>query len=594
MKHHCFFRSRSIHTNIAISFSLLILCTTMVLSYTSYRLSSAAVMGNSVAYTSQLIEQVKLNIENYISNMESIAALVLTSSDLEKYVKGSSSGQEGEAKDRQSASQYLRSVVQSRTDISSIVYASSEGLTVSDRLDAVLKPLSELVAQEWYQQAMNHTGVAVSSSHVQHLFQDEYRWVVSISRKLSDTFSEMEADRQGVLLVDLNYSVINNLCKQIELGKRGYVFIVDPAGSLVYHPQQQLVYSQLKFEQLDTVLGIKSGSVTVNTGDEQKLYTVDTTSFGWKIVGVTYPDDLVANKQQMQGTAALWGAVSLIFAMAISVFLSYALTKPLKNLEINMKKAERGEFDIRVEIESTNEIGKLARTFNLMIMKIKELMSQIVMEQEMKRVSELKALQAQIKPHFLYNTLDSIIWMAETGKMEEVVEMTSSLSKLLRSTIGEGEELIPIARELEHIRHYLMIQNMRYRHKFTYSIEVHEDILECSILKLVLQPLVENAIYHGIKHNPEQGHILIRGKREQNDITIQIIDNGVGMDAEQMSKLLLQKADYKIGSGVGVANVNHRIQLYFGDHYGLSFASETEEGTTVTLRIPALYEEESL
>jgi two-component system, sensor histidine kinase YesM len=450
-----------------------------------------------------------------------------------------------------------------------------------------------LVAQEWYQQALNQTGVAVSSSHVQHLFQDEYRWVVSISRKLSDTFSEMEADRQGVLLVDLNYSVINNLCKQIELGKRGYVFIVDPSGSLVYHPQQQLIYSQLKFEQLETVLGIKSGSVTVNTGNEQKLYTVNTTSFGWKIVGVTYPDDLVANKQQMQGTAALWGAVSLIFAMAISVLLSYALTKPLKNLEINMKKAERGEFDIRVEIESTNEIGKLARTFNLMIMKIKELMSQIVVEQEMKRVSELKALQAQIKPHFLYNTLDSIIWMAETGKMEEVVEMTSSLSKLLRSTIGEGEELIPIARELEHIRHYLTIQNMRYRNKFTYSIEVHEDILECSILKLVLQPLVENAIYHGIKHNPEQGHILIRCKIEQNDITIQVIDNGVGMNPEQMSKLLLQKADYRIGSGVGVANVNHRIQLYFGDHYGLSFASEMEEGTTVTLRIPALYEEES-
>lgn len=480
-------------------------------------------MGNSVAYTSQLIEQVKLNIENYISNMESIAALVLTSSDLERYVKGSSSGQEGKVKDKQLASQYLRSVVQSRTDISSIVYASSEGITVSDRLDAVLKPLPELIAQEWYQQALNQTEVAVSSSHVQHLFQDEYRWVVSISRKLSDTFSEMEADRQGVLLVDLNYSVINNLCKQIELGKRGYVFIVDPSGSLVYHPQQQLIYSQLKFEQLETVLGIKSGSVTVNTGNEQKLYTVDTTSFGWKIVGVTYPDDLVANKQQMQGTAALWGAVSLIFAMAISVLLSYALTKPLKNLEINMKKAERGEFDIRVEIESTNEIGKLARTFNLMIMKIKELMSQIVMEQEMKRVSELKALQAQIKPHFLYNTLDSIIWMAETGKMEEVVEMTSSLSKLLRSTIGEGEELIPIARELEHIRHYLTIQNMRYRHKFTYSIEVDEDILECSILKLVLQPLVENAIYHGIKHNPEQGHILIRGKKSKTILPFRLL-----------------------------------------------------------------------
>ncbi|MEK4452251.1 cache domain-containing sensor histidine kinase [Paenibacillus sp. FSL L8-0506] len=593
MRSQRFFRSRSIHTNIAVSFSLLILCTTIVLSYTSYRLSSAAVKGNSVAYTSQLIEQVKLNIENYIGNMESIAALVLTSSDLEKYIKGSKLDEEEALKNKLLASHYLRSVVQSRSDISSILYAGSDGMTVSDRQHAILKPLPELIAQDWYQKAMNQLDVAVSSSHVQHIFQDEYRWVVSISRKLTNANAMTEADQQGVLLVDLNYSVINNLCKQIELGKRGYVFIVDPAGSLVYHPQQQLIYSQLKFEQLETVLGIKNGSVTVNTGNDQKLYTVDTTSFGWKIVGVTYPDDLVANKQRMQGTAALWGAISLIFAMAISIFLSYALTKPLKNLELNMKKAERGEFDIRVEIESTNEIGKLARTFNLMIMKIKELMGQIVLEQEMKRVSELKALQAQIKPHFLYNTLDSIIWMAETGKMEEVVEMTSSLSKLLRSTIGEGEELIPLAKELEHIRHYLTIQNMRYRNKFTYSIEVQEDILTCSILKMVLQPLVENAIYHGIKHNPEQGHILIRARQEQNDIIVQIIDDGIGMDEEQMGKVLLQKSDFKTGSGVGVANVNHRVQLYFGVKYGLSFASEMEEGTTATLRIPVIYEEES-
>ncbi|UJF36450.1 sensor histidine kinase [Paenibacillus hexagrammi] len=264
-------------------------------------------------------------------------------------------------------------------------------------------------------------------------------------------------------------------------------------------------------------------------------------------------------------------------------------------MESHIKLVEKGNFDLRVDIENTNEIGKLARSFNLMIYKIKELMQQIVYEQENKRMSELKALQAQIKPHFLYNTLDSIIWMAETGKLNEVVSMTSALAKLLRSSISKGGELVTIAVELEQIRHYLTIQQIRYRNKFTYSIDVPEELYQAKILKLVLQPLVENAIYHGMKHKAELGHIRITGQRKHNTIELAVVDDGVGMTEEKARTILSERKPVPDGftsSGVGVQNVHERIELYFGVGYGLSFESELDEGTTVTILVPYLTEEE--
>lgn len=587
-----FLQFQSIHTQIALAFSVLILCTTAILSFTAYRLSADAVTGNSLEYTTELVKQVHTNIETYVRNMESISSLSLSNGDLKRYaslVRQDSA--EGEILGRQ-VSEYFRSVVTSRKDIASMLFVSNQGGMVSERIWDHLKQDKEIKEQNWYQRAQQLNGqAAISSSHVQHLFTGEYRWVVSISRQMPAS----EGFGGGVLLVDLNYNVIDNLCKQIQLGKRGYVFIVDPSGDLVYHPQQQIMNTQLKSERIEEILQANDGTLMFDTGNEKKIYTVLSTRFGWKIVGVIYPEELARNKHAMQWSAAFWGSLCLAVALTISFIFSFTLTRPLKALESHMKLVEKGNFELRVDIENTNEIGKLARSFNLMIGKIRELMQQIVHEQEKKRISELKALQAQIKPHFLYNTLDSIIWMAETGKMSEVVSMTSALAKLLRSSISKGEELVPIAIELEQIRNYLTIQQIRYRRKFTYSIDVPEELHKAKILKLVLQPLVENAIYHGMKHKAEPGHIRITGQRKQGVIELAVTDDGVGMPPEKALTILTEPRPASEGptsSGVGVHNVNHRIELYFGPGYGLHFESELEEGTTVTIRIPELVEKE--
>lgn len=579
------FRFKSIHTSIAIAFSCLILAMTVLLTYNSYRLSEEAVTVNAKTYTEQLIDQVNTNILTYLDNMVSISSLVMSNSDLEKAAMLSQpSSAEGEDLEA-GISRFFRSVVRSREDIATILFVGANGKAISDRTQAEFKQTEDLTGQDWYLRAAEAQGkVVISSSHVQHIYLQEYRWVISISRQLGKPGDP----GSGVLMVDLNLNVINNLCKQIQLGNRGYVFILDPSGDLVYHPQQQLLYSRLKSEAISTLLNTKDSSIPIQENNDRKLYTIRTNEFGWKVIGVTYPDELVGNKREIRTTSVLAGFLFLIVALSISIFLSFRLTKPIKRLESLMKKVEKGDFNTRVEVESVDEIGKLSRSFNLMIGKIKQLMGQIVHEQEMKRISELKAMQAQIHPHFLYNTLDSIIWMAEMGKMAEVVKMTSALAKLFRSSISNGDELVPIEVELEHIHNYLKIQNIRYRNKFTYSIDVDPSIYASKTLKIVLQPLVENAIYHGLKQQAVIGHITITGRLDKGVIVLKVIDDGVGMTEEQVQALGDNLRQSEDGKGVGLQNVNHRIKLYFGESYGLEIFSELEEGTTVTLRIPEI------
>lgn len=579
------FRFKSIHTSIAIAFSCLIVAMTVLLTYNSYRLSEEAVTNTAMTYTEQLIDQVNTNVETYLDNMVSISDLAMSNSDLAKAAMLSDIRSTEGIELGDEISKFFRSVVRSREDIASILFVGANGNTISDRDQAEYKPVEDLRGQDWYQAATEAKGkVVISSSHVQHVYIREYKWVVSISRQLGNAGEP----GSGVLMVDLNLNVINNLCKQIELGNRGYAFILDPVGDLIYHPQQQLLYSQLKTEAISTLLNSKDSSISFNENDGRKIYTIRTNDFGWKVIGVTYTDELVSNKQEIRTTAILAAILFLIVALAISIFLSFRLTKPIKRLESLMKKVEKGDFNTRVEVESADEIGKLSRSFNLMISKIKDLMGQIVQEQEMKRVSELKAMQAQIHPHFLYNTLDSIIWMAEMGKMAEVVKMTSALAKLFRSSISKGDELVPIQVELEHIHNYLTIQNIRYKNKFTYSIDVDPSIHDCKILKILLQPLVENAIYHGLKQQAVIGHITITGRRDLGDIVIKIIDDGVGMSEDQLAALSMKWRQNEEGKGVGLENVNSRIRLYFGESYGLGISSELEEGTTITLRIPEI------
>ncbi|RED64799.1 two-component system sensor histidine kinase YesM [Cohnella lupini] len=580
-----FSRLRSLQTNMVLASVFLILMTILIMSFTSYYLTKDAVQSQAQSYTTELVKQVNNNIKSYVNGMKYMSDLVAANHSVQDYLSATSFKSLQDEKDHKEAiSDLLESMLFSRTDIASANVFGYGGQFVSGRKELELNPFIDRSTLSWYKNAQEAGGKnVISPSHVQPVFKDRYPWVVSLSREL---FSRDGTRKLGVFLVDLNFSVMNDMFKDIRLGQRGYLFIIDSGGKIVYHPQQQLIYSHLKSEMIDKVLEIESGTFVSDEGSDSRMYTVQDSDFGWKIVGVSYVSELVGNQNEVRLSYVVLGLICIVIAIVISFFLSQRVSQPIKRLQDYMKEVEKGNFDIHVPVPKAIEIGRLARAFNIMVGKIKELMSQVVHDQEQKRKSEINALQAQINPHFLYNTLDSIVWMAESNKSKDVVLMTSALAKLFRSSISKGEELVSIRTEIEHITNYLMIQKMRYKNKLDYRIEIDDSVRDYRTIKVILQPIVENAIYHGIKMKHGPGLIRITSEETESDIYIVIEDDGKGMDEEKLSTLLLPSPNPKEGRGVGVRNVHERLQLYFGTQYGLTYKSALGEGTTVYIRIP--------
>jgi two-component system, sensor histidine kinase YesM len=306
--------------------------------------------------------------------------------------------------------------------------------------------------------------------------------------------------------------------------------------------------------------------------------------------------------QAMREGYVRWQIFSIILifsAVAFSIVAAWGLSRsiytPIKKLHDVTTTITKNDLQALMTSDNVDEITELGMSFNIMIGKIKELLDSKIKEQENLKRAELRTLQAQINPHFLYNTLDTIIWMAESKKTDQVVEIVSALSSFFRISLSKGMDWITIGEEVERIRSYLTIQKMRYHDILDFKIDVDEEVSENTILKLILQPLVENALYHGIKNKRQGGTIIIRAKRKgEDEVLLEVEDNGIGFTPEKLAQLRAEldddSGDIKLESGFGIGNVNKRIRLYYGKQYGLSVQSEYTTGTRVILVIPAKME----
>ena len=284
--------------------------------------------------------------------------------------------------------------------------------------------------------------------------------------------------------------------------------------------------------------------------------------------------------------------VILAGALLISRKIMIGITEPIQRLCEITRQAGRGDFAVRVQEKSDDELAALNASFNQMVEKIGRLVEDIRIEQINLRVTELKLLQAQINPHFLYNTLDAIIWLAEAGQKEQVVRMVSSLSGFFRTTLSKGRDYISVQEEEAHIRSYLEIQQFRYRDILEYEIRIPEEMYSYQILKLTLQPLVENALYHGIKNKRGLGHILVTGEQREETMIFRVRDDGMGMDEERLKDVREiisgELVDQNNPSGFGLCNVDQRIRLNYGAEYGLTIDSEYMRWTEARVVIPVV------
>ena len=479
--------------------------------------------------------------------------------------------------------EFIRAFLRTRPEVVSVsTYAASGELwacyssehTIRSNIEENLSFRAAL-AREY------HNGY-ISAPHVVTLFEGYYPWAVTIISALDTEHTE-----EWVAL-DISCTNISSYINGIGIGQRGYCFLMDADGNIVYHPQQQLIYSDLKDEDTSLIAGLPDGSHV----EGNVIYTVQTLKNGlWKVVGVSFMDELISNAvNEVTRILVPTAALILIAMLLISAVLSRLLSRPLHALAGAMEEFERGADHFSYDsVSGVQEVRMLSDSFGHMVLQIKQLMENARNEEINLRKTELRALQAQINPHFLYNTLDSISWMCEQGKSAEAVRMVNALATLFRISISRGHELISIRSELQHAESYLKIQSYRYKNQFTYSFDADADCLDYLCNKITLQPIIENAIYHGINGLVDEGSILVTVRSDGDDILFTVEDNGMGMDQEQIEAIMSK--DRSDHAGIGIKNVNDRLKIYFGSNYGIQIDSVPDEGTKVCIRMPKVLKE---
>ena len=434
-----------------------------------------------------------------------------------------------------------------------------------------------------YDQARRTADSFMTAPHVETIFDRYYPWVVTMTARLD------KGGEAAWVSLDLSFSSLSSYINNVGIGTRGYCFLLDAGGNIIYHPQQQLIYSGLKSEDTAALAALDDGVYDNGTVITCVNSVEDS---GWRVVGVSYVDELVdRNMAEMMQLSALLGALVLGGAVLTSWLLSRLLGRPLRGLAAAMESFEKDadHFTYR-PVGGTREVQELSASFSHMVGRIQQLMVTVRQEEVNLRKTELKALQAQINPHFLYNTLDSIAWMCEQGQNADAVRMVHALARLFRISISKGHELIPIAREIEHAESYLQIQKYRYKNRFTYRFEVDPGCLDYLCNKITLQPIIENAINHGLDLMVEEGHITVQVCPDGQDILFRVRDDGVGMTPEQVAAILNKGPSDR--TGIGIKNVNDRLKIYFGKQYGLRIDSVPDEGTCVEIRMPKVRQED--
>ena len=573
-------KARNMQMTISVSFTLLSVCCMCFLGVMLYQQFSRKAENLTVENSRQLLNQTTINLEDYLRNMRRISDAMYYS-----VIKNTDIGSE-------SLEDSMTLLYEANKDklISVACYTNDGKLTEASPI-ATEKNGVDVKSQKWFQDAASELeNFHFSTPHVQDLFDDpsyRYYWVVSLSRTVELTRNG--SSMLGVLLVDMNYSSIEQLLEKANTDTSGeYVYLMASDGEIIYHPKQNLIHMGLYQENNDMAAGYEDTTVKENFHGEKRLVTVKTISYtGWKLVSVVPMKSFSMGMTGMRNLVVLLVALTVLAAVILNQMVSARISKPLRRLNDSVKEWEAGNMEPDIYIGGSMEVEHLGKTLRSTVAQIRQLMDDIVVEQEEKRKSELDALQSQINPHFLYNTLDSIVWMITGERYDDAVFMITQLASLFRISLSKGKTVISIEDEVKHAKNYMNIQKIRYKNSFEIDFQIEEEVLNGCIVKLVLQPLLENAIYYGMEFMDGEGEIHVRGYRRDNDVYLEVEDNGLGMPEEEAAELLNGKErPHKHGSGVGLVNVHSRLKLRFGEDYGLIVHSCPDEGMMVQIHIP--------
>ncbi|OFP45291.1 histidine kinase [Streptococcus sp. HMSC066E07] len=534
-----------------------------------YQTSSVAIRQTTEQNTRKTIQQSGQFITSYLQKVKQTTSSLAENEKIKTYAQTPSQ------ENAEQLRQLFATILKTDSDLVSAILVTKDGNLISTDPELTMKTSADMMKEKWYQDAIHKGAMPVltpARKTVSHTIGE--KWVISITQEVVDK----DGKNLGVIRLDIGYKTLEAYLDRLQLGKEGFTFIVNDKHDFVYHPKKTVYSSATEMKAMAPYLSVKNGYVK---SKQAYVSQYQIPNSGWTLIGVSSMEQLHAVQTQI-----LWSFIGTgLFALGVCLigiwFVLRLWIKPLRDLQATILKVGSGHSDLRANETGSPELVDLARQFNIMLDRIDQLMIAVKEEEQNVRKYELQALSSQINPHFLYNTLDTIVWMAEFNDSKRVVEVTKSLAKYFRLALNQGHEQISLKDEIDHVRQYLFIQKQRYGEKLQYEIKELKQYDDYKIPKLILQPLVENAIYHGIKEMNRQGRIRVSVSENDTQLIVSIYDNGRGFVASETTNATLVRL-----GGVGLKNVDQRLQLQFGKSYHMEIKSEENTYTEIRLYFP--------
>ena len=555
-----------LHVRISLTSLLFSLSIILLLSGSIYHFTSDMLIKNDVVRTRTMVNQTGEYISSYLKKLGDFSNIIAEHKDIKSALAKSS------PEALESISSLIHLAKEVDENIRAMAVISKNGFAITGDSDMSITLSEDMMDEEWYKKALASNRMPMLSKTGHSAFaSDKGAWTISVYREITGQNNE----HLGVVLIDISYNFIEDYIKNLDLGKSGYVYIMSEAGDIIYHPNEDIFNDTKKSEELKSLM---DGDIT----DGKVVYEGIIDNSSWKLFGVASSDNLKILQKNLTKNILILSCILIILSLFIGIIASKILSEPITRLKIAMIDMDKKWAHIKISTDIT-EVSELENEYNRLIDRIKALTENIAKEEKARRVFELKMLQSQINPHFLYNTLDTILWLSELNENEAVIKVTSALGKLLRFSLSTDLDFVSIKDEIEHVKNYLEIQKIRYEDMLVYEIDSIDNLKDAFIPKLIIQPIVENAIYHGLRPNGG-GKINISFESLDNDIIIIVSDNGKGFDTEKLKED--SPSDNKIYlGGIGIKNVDHRIKLLCGDNYGISIKSAPGMGTKVIIKL---------
>ena len=522
-----------------------------LLGFIFYFSWSQTLIRKNIIVTTSKIEKIGSYIEGYFEKIGAINDFIASDERIKNFFLGS-------FEEEKDISNLLISVIQMDKNVKSISLIRKDGKIISTATSSFYPLSKNMLTKSWYLKSLNNNKPILNPvKKGDKSFHDDRNWVLSISKEIKDK----NGKHLGLVVLDIKYLLFKKHLERINLKNDNDIIVFDDNDKLIF--SSEIAYSELK--EIKEFLNIKK---EYDPKNYSVIVSIPIKNINWKLIGVSHLMEIKHLKLYFFKLISLISLVSLLITFIINYFIIIKITKPIKEFEKQVAEFSNSLKKITLKENSSLEILNLKNCFNDMIDKINYL-----------REYEIKSLYSQINPHFLYNTLDTIIWMAEFKDTEKVISITKSLANFFRLTLNEGKEQILLKDEISHISEYLYIQKQRYEDKLEYSIEIDKNLENIVVPKLILQPIVENAIYHGIKNNDNNGFIKIKSFNYGDKFEILVIDNGVGFKNSKTHSQM------KMG-GIGIENVDKRIKFFYGVEYGVTIDEKVEKGAVVKISFP--------